>query len=145
MSTVREAQVEYALGTRERQAQRTERMLNLLEDQPNHHGYAVVVKVHGLWCECEPEQVTHYECACGYHQARALFWEDASEVAKKHGFHGVWQDGRSGGYAVPHPQPKTDDMYEHEVEEWARDTFGPFAVELLEVLDAAKDDVGFNV
>lgn len=135
--TVREQQVAEALGTRERQVERALRIEQLVIDwhdrvMPGHHGYSVCVKEHTLGGDrvCvndDGESVRRYD------HVRDQWWEDASELARQHGFEKLYSAGRSGGYAVPHPQPDTD-WYDHEEEAWLRETFAPLALDLLDLL-----------
>src|SRR5262249_5853674 len=92
---------------------------------PNHHGYSVSVK---------DKHRTYDEDDCEYELACERFWERAEELAREHGFEGVHQQGRMGGWLVVNPQPSTDDMWTYEVEEWERDVFGPFALDIKRLL-----------
>lgn len=133
---VRERQVADALAARERQVAVAQRIERLLEDRPTHHGYAVDVKNHRQFCACE--EPWESGCACGFERAREMFWDGCEHLACEHGFEGVHGAGRMGGYVVPYPQPRTDDMWPDEVDEWERDTFGPFMVDVLDALADAQ-------
>lgn len=123
--SARSEQVAEARATRARQVADECKIDELLERQPTHHGYAIDVKYHGMnWCEC------YHPCVCGYEHIRQSFWRDAEHLAGEHGFKDVWAEGRSGGWLVVDPQPDTDNMYEHELEEWLHERFGPFALEI---------------
>lgn len=128
--TPRARQVRHVLDTRKRQIERVERIEDLLERQPTHHGYALDVKDHRRRYD-EDEQA--------YEISRDRFWEDACQIARAHGFEGVWGEGRQAGWCVPHPQPNTSDMWEHEVEEWERETFGPLALAILDLMRDAQE------
>lgn len=132
--SARATQVARALTTRERQVADALAIEELLEDQPTHHGYAINVKVHDSLCECEVRE-SEFDCDCGWEDAAAEFWFEANRLAQQHDFARVYQDGRMGGWAVVSPQPRTDDMFEFQVEEWERDTFGPFALAILRLLE----------
>ena len=128
--SARSEQVAEALATRERQVTDERAIEELLEDQPTHHGYGLNVKQRtGPWCECwDDDEVPYGACWCGLEDARERFWRDADELAREHGFKGVHSAGRMGGWLVIDPQPRTDDMWPDDVEEWERETFGPFAL-----------------
>ena len=50
------------------------------------------------------EKVGDAEVEAIYDQEVQAFWDAASDYAEDRGFDGVYQEGRSGGYAVPYPQ-----------------------------------------
>lgn len=140
VANARERQIADALKTRERQVEREERIEQIADEQPIHHGYAVEVKQRRYFCECDVNEIwSGGACECGFEDARRIFWEDCEELAKQHGFEGVHAAGRMGGYVVPYPEPRTDDMWEHEVEEWMRETFAPFAIDVLANLADATE------
>lgn len=137
--SVRAAQVAHALATRERQIAKALEVEGLLEQQPTHHGYALNVKVHDAYCECDVEErYRGIPCDCGYDEALRAFWRDATEIAQSYGFKNAYSAGRQGGWLVPEPQPRTDDMWPEQVEEWERGTFAPFMQEIAHALDVHR-------
>jgi hypothetical protein len=78
-----------------------------------HHGWAVDVKDRSLYHDVDPDEVLGADRVQALYDMEAqAFWQDAELLAKERGFEGVWQEGRSGGYAVPHPQPDPADGLE---------------------------------
>lgn len=83
--------------------------------QPTHHGWAVNVKDRGRpYGADEVDEargiLTDDEIEAVYRQAQEGYWLDLTEIAQAdHGFTDVYSEGRSGGWAVPHPQPDEDD------------------------------------
>jgi hypothetical protein len=94
--------------------------------QPTHHGYAVNVKDHVLYSE-ELQALPENECEALYQAHVEAFWLDAQSIGEQYGFAHVYSEGRMGGYAVPDPQPDTDNLWPEQVDAWVRDTFEPFA------------------
>lgn len=118
-----------------------------------HHGYAVNVKDHHVYRgdfatrgsqAIDPDDVlTDAEIEEIYERCQRGFWDDAELLAQEFRFErafwpqggggyrttfeGVYAEGRMGGWCVPHPQPSTDDMYDHEVAAFERD-FAKLAV-----------------
>jgi hypothetical protein len=134
--TVREQQIADALATRERQVERAVAVEEVVRawnagEMPGHHGYAVCVKEHTLGGDRVRYGTDDYEADLArYDRARESWWEDVQEIGREHGFERVYSAGRSSGYAVPHPQPNTDDMYDEDVEAWLRESFAPFVLDV---------------
>jgi hypothetical protein len=120
----------------------------MTSDQPTHHGYAVDVKDRKLyWPDplSQYENVTQTEIDALYEQRQADFWEQAAEIAREHGFRDVYSEGRMGGYAVPQPQPATDDLYPYELDAWVSERFRPFERDILALLDACREEFEADV
>jgi hypothetical protein len=133
----REQQVSRALATRERQVERALRIEAVLVDwndgsMPAHHGYAVCVKDRTLGGSRvsydDEDSIRRYD------HVRDQWWEDASEIAREHGFTALYSEGRSGGYAKPEPQPHVDDLYDEDVEAWLRESFAPLVIDLRDLM-----------
>lgn len=144
--TVRERQIADALATRERQVERALAIDAVLADwndgsMPGHHGYAVCVKERTLGGDRVRYGTDDYEADLArYDRVREQWWEDVQEIGREHGFTDVYSAGRSSGYAVPHPQPRTDDMYDEDVEAWLRDSFAPFVLDVRALLARYVED-----
>lgn len=106
--------------------------------QPTHHGYAVEVKDHELYTY-EQGSLTDEEVERLYAVHVNAFWLETDELAREYGFSGgVYSEGRSGGYAMPIPQP--DDLWDHEIEAWMRDRFRPFERDILGLMTEVRAD-----
>lgn len=107
--------------------------------QPTHHGYAVNVKDHTLYGDHSPLSDT--EAQQVYDAVAERFWHDADLIAHDHGFpNGVYAEGRMGGWCVPQPQPRTDDMWDHEVAAWVAKKFRPFEAAIRDLLSVYRDE-----
>jgi hypothetical protein len=104
--------------------------------QPTHHGYAVNVKSHGRFDYSDALSEADAQACFDY--VAGGFWSTASAIARAHGFRTVYAEGRMGGWCVPDPQPRTDDMWEHELEAWEAETFRPFERDILAELEACE-------
>lgn len=108
--------------------------------QPTHHGYAVNVKDHE-WYTYKQGLMTDEQMERLYDAHVSAFWSETKQIAYEYGFSGgVYAEGRMGGYALPVPQPSTDDMWDHEVEAWMRDRFRPFERDILGLMTEARAD-----
>ena len=80
------------------------------------------ISVHdrGPYPELDPYRgkVSEDEISAIYEQEQMAFWYTAQTLAQEHGFEGVYQEGRSGGWAEPYPQryEEGDDGYRDEVD-----------------------------
>lgn len=108
-----------------------------MSTQPTHHGYAVNVKDHTLYGDHEP--LTDREAQIIYDQVAQAFWDDAELIAHDNGFTDVYSEGRSGGWAVPQPQPAVDDIWPHELAAWVK-RFRKFEVDILALLEDTRED-----
>jgi hypothetical protein len=106
--------------------------------QPTHHGYAVNVKSHGRYDYSDALTWEEAEAVWSWEAER--FWDEAEEIAREHGFRGVYSEGRMGGWCQPHPQPHTGDMWPEEIARWERDVFRPFERDILALLAEAESD-----
>jgi hypothetical protein len=90
-----------------------------------------------------------------YHHAEEMFWQNAALIAHKHGYSGVFSEGRSNGWCVPYYQ-----YFDGKLQQWLespgqgpdkgypsypdvtdakeRRRFVNFRADILELLDAAK-------
>lgn len=108
--------------------------------QPTHHGYAVNVKDHERYTY-EQGSMTDDEVERLYDAHVSMFWNEAGEIAREHGFTDLYSEGRMGGYALPVPQPLyIANMWDHEVEAWMRDQFRPFERDILGLMTEARAD-----
>jgi hypothetical protein len=110
-----------------------------MSTQLTHHGYAVNVNDYG-YPPNDPGPLTDDDVQVIWEAAAEGFWADAQGIARAYGFEGVYAEGRSAGWAKPHPQPATDDMWAHAVDEWVAETFRPFECAILECMDYWRDD-----
>jgi hypothetical protein len=105
--------------------------------QPTHHGYAVNVKDPAVYIFGPlPEE----DAQAIYERYREDFWADATAIARRHGFEGVWSEGRMGGWAVPHPQPHPEED-DQEVFTWVQQSFRPYELALMDLMDDYRADV----
>ena len=110
-------------------------------EQPTHHGYAVNVKDRMLYADVpNRDALSDDDAQLIWEQHAEMFWADAQEVAHEHGFRDVFSEGRMGGWAVPSPQPATDDMWPEQVDAWVAERFRPFERDLLALLADARDE-----
>jgi hypothetical protein len=112
--------------------------------QPTHHGYAVNVKSHGRYDYSDALTWEEAEAVWSWEAER--FWDEAEEIAREHGFRGVYSEGRSGGWCVPQPQPSPDSIG-HGIEyvpgsEWTAwlKRFRAFEADILALLAEAESD-----
>lgn len=102
----------------------------------SHHGPAINVKDHSLYDFDLPED----EAQSIYDGVAARFWEDAGELARDHGYGGVYGEGRMGGWLVPHyPSGRRVDSVEALPGE--RLTFQTFGAAVVELLDGCRDEL----
>lgn len=151
----RAEQIAHIAATRERQVAQAQAIEGFIAHhftnrrdeywRPNtHHGYALNVKNRrdsgkvrtAPWESEDPDEVAAYECEYG--EASRDWWNDANDIAQEHGFEGVHAAGRSGGWCVPYPQPDVENMWPHAIEEWVRDIFAPFGLEIEDLLARAQ-------
>ena len=111
-----------------------------MHELKTHHGWGLCVKDRSkydiLWRDEERfAPLTEQEVEWAYEDCQQQFWEDANELAREHGYKAVYSEGRSGGWLVIDPQPRMDDMWEHEQEEWIAE-FAKF----IEAAKSLRDD-----
>jgi hypothetical protein len=111
-----------------------------MSEQPTHHGYAVNVKDRTLYGDVDTGPLTDDQVQAIYDNHAEDFWHLAGEVAREYGFRDIYSEGRMGGWAVPVPQPATDDMWPAELEAWVRDRFRPLERDLLELVAGVRAD-----
>lgn len=111
------------------------------------------ISVHdrGPYPELDPYRgkVSEDEISAIYEQEQMGFWDTAQELAKEHGFDGVYQEGRSGGWAEPFPQVPDDhsgyEQQQSEMEELAKELHADMEYrrgEFLRRVAAVADVVG---
>lgn len=105
--------------------------------QPTHHGYAVNVKDHAMYDHLDRD-LSDGEVEAIYNAHGEAFWEDAQDIAQRHGFNGVYSDGNMGGWAQPYPQPY-DALDDDELAAWVKDKFRPFEADILACLDDRRE------
>jgi hypothetical protein len=107
--------------------------------QPTHHGFAVNVKDYSHY-DLNRGPLSDDDVQTIYERTQEDFWTLVQDVGHEHGFREVYSDGRSSGYAVPQPQPMTDDMWEHELAAWVEDKFRPFERDVLALMHGCIDE-----
>lgn len=109
-----------------------------MTNQPTHHGFAVNVKDYSTYFDVNRGALSEDDVEAIYNDVLEAFWDLAQDIAREHGFRGVYSEGRMGGWAQPYPQPCTDDMYESEIAAWVRNRFRPFERALLALVDDCR-------
>jgi len=75
----------------------------------SHYEVGANVKDHTVLTDWRRGNIPEDELTATYEAHVAAFWSQAGKVAVAHGFDGVYQEGRSGGWAVPYPIPPAYD------------------------------------
>lgn len=107
--------------------------------QPTHHGYAVNVKDDQIYTY-EQGLLTYEQMERLYESHVVAFWDEAEEIAHKHGFTHIYSEGRMSGYVKPFPQPGTGGMVSDESAEWLYEQFRPFELDILGLMEEARAD-----
>lgn len=117
-----------------------------MDDQPTRHGYAVNVKDRAPYTgetRAAMDTLGERRTEALYAEAQEAFWTDAQEIARAHGFERVDAEGRSGGWAVPYPQPMDEreecEACGHAVLEAVRGRRVPGTVDVEVVAERCED------
>jgi len=101
----------------------------------SHHGPAINVKDHVAY----PHDLPEDEFMAIYQMIQESFWDRAEQIAKEHGYAGVWSEGRMGGWLVPYYSGRRA-LDKIEALPGERITFGEFGECISNLLDECRLD-----
>jgi hypothetical protein len=116
----------------------------------SHHGPAVNVKDHTLYSFDLPED----EAQAIYEDVQHDFWAQAEDIAKAHGYAGIYSEGRMGGWLVPYYTRSyarysnlelyvADHLHRPDDKGWREEVakFERFGAKIVALLDACIEDL----